>query len=150
MTLESANICSKLLSLGVGEAARLPPIRGGHGILRRLRSGRTCRRSQPIALYGCAHSDQYRNVFVSVQKHFFLGTSILDLDHPNLIRSWEKRKWTLRKPRSVPTRSVRAWRRRASTAVPSVKQRKRHRRSLARVHTPDAKARRTSHHIIIG
>jgi osmotically-inducible protein OsmY len=50
----------------------------------------------------------------------------------------------------VPTRSVRAWRRRASTAAPSVKQRKRRRRSLARVHTPDAKARRTSHHFITG
>jgi hypothetical protein len=48
-----------------------------------------------------------RKVFLSVQKHSFLETSILDLDHQLLIRSWEKRKWLLRKQRSVHTHSVR-------------------------------------------
>jgi hypothetical protein len=75
MTPESANICSKLLILRAGEAPRLR-CPGSHRILRPQRSGRTCRGSQRIAIYGCAYSDQYRNVFVSVQKYFFLGTSI--------------------------------------------------------------------------
>jgi hypothetical protein len=150
MTLESANICSKMLSFGVGEAARLSP----PGDATEFCIGREVAElvaeanglpstAAPIATNIAMCSFLYRNAFCW-ELAFGLGSSDLDSE------VWEKTKWTLRKPRNVHTRSVRAWQRRASTAAPSVKQRKRRRRSLARAHTPDAKASRTSHHFIIG
>jgi hypothetical protein len=41
-------------------------------------------------------------------RNTFFWELAFGLGHPLLIRSWEERKWFLRKPRSVPTRSVRA------------------------------------------
>jgi hypothetical protein len=78
MTFESANICSKLLTLGAGETTLLsrtgkprefaPGVRrGGAGLVAE---------ANEIAIYSRDYSDQYRNVFVSVQKHFFLETSV--------------------------------------------------------------------------
>lgn len=141
MTLESANICSQLLTLGAGETTLLsrtgtPQDVAPTGLVAETNGlGSTAATiTTNIAMCSFLH----RNIF-SWELAFGLGSS----------ETWSEvgraRKWTPRKPRSVPTRSVRAWRRRASIAAPSVKQPRRRQRLLVRAHTQDAKARRASH-----
>src|ERR1019366_6089322 len=74
MTLESANICSQLLTLGAGEATRLSPSGKPQNSAPAVR--REVAALVAEAKNGCDCSDQHRNVFVSVQKYFSLGTSI--------------------------------------------------------------------------
>src|ERR1035437_2451777 len=109
MSLESANICSKLLTLGAGEATRLSPSgkpqdfapavrREAAGLV--AEANRLPSTAAPKATNIAMCSFLYRNTF-SWELAYGLG-------HPLLIRSWEERKWFLRKPRNVHTRSVRA------------------------------------------
>ena len=77
MTLEPANICSQLLTLKLVGHAALATL-GSH----RIPSSGPAEKRQPgdgsqrIAIYRCDCANHDRKVFLSVQKHSFLETSI--------------------------------------------------------------------------
>ena len=83
-----------------------------------------------------------RNVSLSVQKHFVLLTDIWTWIIP-FGSEVGRKKWPLRKPRSVHIQFVRAWQRRASTAASSASQWPIRRTSIVCARTPNAKATRS-------